>query len=245
MSFLSEFLSNVRRADTPFYAFLYRVAKWAMTARFPVPGFLLPLFRGLYYFHFTVRGLYWRVMAFCYWEPLFRARCERAGKNLMVTLMPDISSNVRVYVGDNVRLNGHMGVMSGAMFTPRLEIHDNVHVGHLVTFTINREIVIEEGVMIASNCFFADTDAHPIDPIERVAGKLPSEDRILPVRIRRNAWIGHSAHILKGVTVGEAAIVAACSVVVKDVPPYTIVAGNPARVVATIPSPQQGETSGS
>ena len=232
---LQGFLGKIRRAETPFYASLYRLGKWAMVARFPVPRVLAPLFRAIYHFHFSVRSLYWRGMSFFYWEPLFRARCEQAGKNLMVTLMPDIASNVRVYVGDNVRLNGHMGVMSSRMFQPRLVLGNNVHVGHLVTFTINREVVIEDGVMIASNCFFADTDAHPLDPEDRVAGMLPPEDRILPVRIGRNAWIGHAAHVMKGVTVGEAAVVAAGSVVVKDVPPYTVVAGSPARVVATIP----------
>lgn len=49
--------------------------------------------------------------------------------------------------------------------------------------------------------------------------------------IKDNAWIGMSAIILKGVTVGEGAIVAAGSVVTKDVPPHTIVAGVPARVI--------------
>ena len=52
-----------------------------------------------------------------------------------------------------------------------------------------------------------------------------------PVIIKDNAWIGMSAIILKGVTVGEGAIVAAGSVVTKDVPPHTIVAGVPAKVI--------------
>ena len=215
MPFLQDFLYKIRRADTPLYAFLFRAAKWSMSARLPVPGFLSPVFRLIYYFHFFVRSLYMRVMSFCYWEPTFRARCEKAGKNLEVTLMPDISSHVQVYVGDNVRLNGLMSVRSGRAFkNPRLVLQNNVHMGHLVNMTINSEIVFEEGAMVASNCYFADTDAHPTDPEERTSGKPPSQDRVLPIRIGRRAWIGHSAHILKGVTVGEAAIVAACSVVV-------------------------------
>jgi acetyltransferase-like isoleucine patch superfamily enzyme len=239
---LSEFVYKIRRAETPFYAFLFRMAKGLMATHLPVPGFLLPLFRLAYHFHFLVRGLYMRGMSFFYWEPLFRGRCERAGKNLDVTLMPDISSNLQVFVGDNVRLNGKMGVSSGKGFkNPRLVLGDKVQMGHLVTMTINKEIVFEEGVMVASNCYFADSDAHPTDPIDRVSGKPPSEDRVLPIRICRNAWIGHSVHILKGVTVGEAAIVAACSVVVKDVPPYSVVAGNPAKVVASLPNPAETE----
>ena len=62
--------------------------------------------------------------------------------------------------------------------------------------------------------------------------------KIAPVRIGDKAWIGFNAIILKGVTVGEGAIVAAGAVVTKDVPPYTIVAGNPARVIRTLSEPE-------
>ena len=52
-----------------------------------------------------------------------------------------------------------------------------------------------------------------------------------PIVIGDNVWIGEYSAILKGVTIGEGSIVASHSVVTKDVPPYTIVAGNPARIV--------------
>ena len=57
---------------------------------------------------------------------------------------------------------------------------------------------------------------------------------VAPVHLRRRCWIGFNAIILKGVTVGEGSIVGAGSVVTKDVPPYTIVAGNPARVIRSL-----------
>ena len=56
-----------------------------------------------------------------------------------------------------------------------------------------------------------------------------------PVRICKNAWVGAGATILPGVTVGENAVVAAAAVVTKDVPANTIVAGNPAKIIKTIP----------
>lgn len=58
---------------------------------------------------------------------------------------------------------------------------------------------------------------------------------IAPVKICSKVWIGFNAIVLKGVTIGEGAVVAAGAVVTKDVPPWTIVAGNPARVVREIP----------
>ena len=58
------------------------------------------------------------------------------------------------------------------------------------------------------------------------------------VKIKRGAWVATDAVILPGVTVGEGAIVAAGAVVSKDVPPYTVVAGNPARPVQELPRPK-------
>jgi acetyltransferase-like isoleucine patch superfamily enzyme len=56
-----------------------------------------------------------------------------------------------------------------------------------------------------------------------------------PILISKGAWIGAKSVILKGVTIGEGAIVGAGSVVSKDVPPYTIVAGNPAKIIRELP----------
>ena len=61
------------------------------------------------------------------------------------------------------------------------------------------------------------------------AMKLPENDQ--PVTLCGDNWIGANATILKGVTIGEGAIVAGCSLVIKDVPPYAIVGGVPARVI--------------
>ena len=235
MPSLGNFLVKVRHGETPFYRFLYRAAKWALVVRMPVPRALMPLLRAVYHCHVAIRGFLLRTMSFVYSEPLFRSRCERAGKNLQVAFLPIVDSNVQLFFGDNVSMHGQMGIMSGKWFKkPRLVVGNNVHIGHLVQFTVNREIVIEDGVMIASNCYFADTDSHPTDPEQRVSGLPPAEDKVLPVRICRNAWIGFGSYVMKGVTIGEGAIVAAASVVTKDVPPYAIFGGNPGRVIGDV-----------
>ncbi len=86
------------------------------------------------------------------------------------------------------------------------------------------EIVIEDNCMIASDAYITDSDWHDI--YNRITSGKTS-----PVLIKENAWIGDSAIVCKGVTIGENSIVGAGSVVTDDVPPNTIVAGNPAKVV--------------
>ena len=104
-------------------------------------------------------------------------------------------------------------------------------IGHNVVFVVNKEIVIEEDVNVASGVRFMDTDSHPRDAAERSADCPPRPEEIKPVRVGRYAWIGQNSFILKGVTIGEGAIIGVNSVVVTDIPPYSVAMGNPARVV--------------
>ena len=60
-----------------------------------------------------------------------------------------------------------------------------------------------------------------------------------PITIEDNVWIGENAVILKGIRIGRGSIIACNAVVTKDVPPYTIAAGNPARIVKDIPHEDQ------
>jgi len=86
-------------------------------------------------------------------------------------------------------------------------------------------IVIENECMLASGVYVTDSDWH--DTYNRVA----TIGKTAPVHLERNVWVGDGAMICKGVTLGENSIVGAGSVVVNSVPPNTIAAGNPARVV--------------
>jgi acetyltransferase-like isoleucine patch superfamily enzyme len=73
------------------------------------------------------------------------------------------------------------------------------------------------------------TSSHPIEPSERRAFVIAK-----PIAIERNVWIAAGATIIGGVTVGENSVVAAGAVVTRDVPPNTLVGGNPARVIRSI-----------
>ena len=106
-------------------------------------------------------------------------------------------------------------------------------------------IDIGDRVMISHNVNIFDNLTHPVDPVSRhqhfrAIASVGHPHRIdlgeRPVRINDDAWIAAGAMILRGVTIGKAAIVGAGAVVTHDVPPFAIVAGNPARVIRYVKS---------
>lgn len=98
-----------------------------------------------------------------------------------------------------------------------------------------KEIRIGARCLFGADCMIFDTDFHSHAPEGRRYAQ-PDWDAISrPVRIGDDVFIGTRAIIVKGVTIGDGAVVAAGSVVVADVPPRTVVAGNPARVIKELP----------
>src|SRR5207253_9998895 len=91
-------------------------------------------------------------------------------------------------------------------------------------------VVIEDGVFVGHNVSFIN-DRYPRATNEAGELQTAADWECLPTYVRAGASIGTSATILGGVTIGERAIVGAGSVVTRDVPPRTVVAGNPARLL--------------
>jgi len=228
----NTFILKLKRAETPFYRAL---KEWAMKFRsgsLPLPRFFYPALRPVFELHQAVwRGIFW-CAGYFYVGPVFRSRCASVGKRFRISRMPFVTGHAQIHIGDDVNFFGKVDIFSGRIFDePRLIFKDRVDIGHDVMFVVNKEIVIEEDVNVASGVRFMDTDAHPRDVLERIADMPPRPEEIKPVRICRHAWIGQNSFILKGVTVGEGAVVGVGSVVLADVPPYAVVMGNPARVV--------------
>lgn len=131
-----------------------------------------------------------------------------------------------------------------------IEIGDRVHIGQSQFISIN-QILIGNDVTIAWGCLFYDHNSHSIYWDERkndtvqeykdytetgnaVRNKNWSVVKSEPIIIKDKAWIGVGCKILKGVTIGEGAIVGAGSVVTHDVPDWTVVGGNPAAPIKNL-----------
>lgn len=121
----------------------------------------------------------------------------------------------------------------------RLVIGDRVFIGGNSLIDCLHQITIEDDVLISYQVLIMDSDNHSLRASERIGDLARWRNKkydwyrvnSAPVVIHSQAWIGARAIITKGVVIGEGGIVAAGSVVTKDVPPYTIVGGNPAQVI--------------
>ena len=130
--------------------------------------------------------------------------CE-VGANTKIGAFVEIQKNARV--GRNCKISSHTFICEG------VAIEDDVFVGHGVVF-IN--------------------DAYPRATVPGGGLQTEADWKVEKTVIKRGASIGSGATILCNVTIGENAIVGAGSVVTRDVPPYAVVAGNPARVLRSI-----------
>lgn len=115
-----------------------------------------------------------------------------------------------------------------------LKIGENVQINDFVHIAACKEVSIGNHVLIASKVFISDINHGDYSEEQKFDLSVPPERLPLsssPVRIGDHVWIGESACILSGVTVGEHSIIGALANVTKSIPAYSIAVGNPARVI--------------
>jgi galactoside O-acetyltransferase len=155
--------------------------------------------------------------------------------------------DVALRIGDRCLLHNGFVFESAAGKTT---VGNGVFINYGTAVISRSSIEIGNDVMIAWNCMIYDHDSHSVSYLDRikdqkqhlidfpsgnmVANKNWSSVATAPIKVCDYAWLGFDVAVLKGVTIGEGAIVGARAVVTKDVPPWTIAAGNPARVVKEI-----------
>ena len=163
-----------------------------------------------------------------------------------VVIMPGAACNNSgskecVQIGEHCTVAALFQALCGGCIT----VGPDTYIGPGTVIQSKESITIGRGVIIANNVLILDNNNHPVDP--QMRQKMSQCEDFLrdplwswqyadsaPVVIEDNVWIGRDARIMKGVTVGKGSIVALGAIVTKDVPPYTIVAGNPAKVVKAL-----------
>jgi acetyltransferase-like isoleucine patch superfamily enzyme len=171
-------------------------------------------------------------------EPTMRALCVSVGKRLRIERIPYMRNWGQIVIGNDVYISGKIdfGFNTALGLNPTLRIGDHTFIGHQCSFSIAKGITIGNHCLIAGGAGFFDNDGHPVDATKRRDGQRVSVSDVHPIVVGNDVWIGTGCRILKGVRIGDRAIIGAGSIVTKDVAPDTIVAGNPARITGTVPT---------
>lgn len=160
---------------------------------------------------------------------------RHAGTNLRIY---NLNSRESIRIGDNVCIDGELFCNKMG----RIEIGDFTVINHNTFIVADNLVKIGRSCFIARDVLIQDNNSHPIDPEKRKQQSISHyimptdtyESDNSPIELEDCVWVGTRVIILKNVKVGYGSVIAAGAVVTKNIPPMSIVAGNPARVVKTI-----------
>lgn len=173
-------------------------------------------------------------------DKIFRSKAN-IGENITL-----VSSSGSINTGprENIKIGNHgfVGCTFQVMCGGKIEVGNNIYIGTGTVLQAKEFIKIGDNVIISNNVLIVDNNNHPTSPEERL--KMSQCENYMadelwtwkyaqssPIVIEDNVWIGKNAVVMKGVTIGKGSIVALGAIVTKDVPPYSVVAGNPAKIV--------------
>lgn len=171
----------------------------------------------------------------------FIPKCYISGKGTVIHRESEIINNLgdknKIIIGNNSYIRGQLLTFGHG---GKISIGDYCYVGRNSYIWSGVNIKIGNRVLISHNCNIFDNDTHPLDPQKRheqfkqiifwgQPKKIDLNDK--EIIIEDDVLIGVNAVILKGVRIGKGAIVGAGSIVTRDVDPFTVVAGNPARFI--------------
>lgn len=159
--------------------------------------------------------------------------------------LPDIerAEGARIIIGKGVTLMSestantaginHPVIISAEGPGSVIKIGDGVGMSGTSVVTCS-SIEIGEGTMIGANCNIYGTDFHCVDSEERAKQKSTADAPTAPIKIGKRCWLASNVTVLKGVTIGDEAVVGAMSLVTKDVEARTIIGGVPAQKIRDI-----------
>lgn len=164
----------------------------------------------------------------------------KVGRGLRVMGRVRLRNGGTLAIGDHVQIRSGYANFVGAhqpmalWVCPggALTIGDRCRISN-TTIVCAASITLLEGTLVGGGSQIYDTDFHQMDAESRLANRGPVASA--PVRIGPRAFLGGHVTVLKGVTIGEGAVVGACSVVTRDVPAFEVWAGVPARRIRSLP----------
>ena len=174
-------------------------------------------FRWMWRRTLTAAGRRWRTDGMVFLGPHLQLQTGRAGQ---------IRFGRFVWIGHGSKIRCHEGIV---------EIGAKTVIGQDCTISAYQRVSIGQQCVIADRAMFIDFDHNVADPEQPIRSQgIYKRD----VVVGSNVWIGYGAQILRGVTVGDNAIIGASSIVTRDIPANSVAAGSPARVIRMRPEPE-------
>lgn len=157
----------------------------------------------------------------------YRSRFTSLGGAPQLIGWPEISNDGELHVGKGFTMLCNIAKSSLGIYPQAvLRIGDNVVINNGTIISTRIAITIGEGTGIGYHCLLLDSDGHALAP------GMPIHEG--PITIGKHVWLASKVSVLAGVTIGDFAVVATGAVVTRDVPPYAVVAGVPARVIKVL-----------
>lgn len=225
----------IKSRETPLADFLYRCFMALRHASVPV----VPIIhRPLYHAHIAVvRGLS-EVVRVLWYTPLFQSRLEAPARGLrLYNGFPYVTGNVRIRIGENCRMGGRFdinGRTSATQEQPEFVVGDNVDLGWGGVVSVGRKVVLGNNVRLAAGVLISGYPGHPLDAAARARGEADTDDQVGDVIIEDDVWLASRVIVIGPARIGRGTIVAAGSVVTRDLPPFVLAAGVPAKPVRSL-----------
>ncbi len=226
-------------SDRPIPRLVRRLKKWSHEFSVPAPRIVV---RPILVAYLCLRAVWGFVLRVFVCEPLFKAYCKQYGRGLRTDrFLHYVQGKGDLILGDNVWLDGKSTFIFAARFSdnPTLIIGDNTAIGHNCRIGVGKQITIGRNCLLSGGVIVIDSNGHPSAAGDRVAGQPPPPDEVRPVVIGDGVWIGMNAMIFPGVRIGEGSVISAGAVVRTHIPPHSIVAGNPAKVLLRMRRPAE------
>ena len=170
----------------------------------------------------------------------YKAKLGYMGKNVLIDVDVLIWNPKKLSVGDYTHIDTNVKIEAGNS----VNIGSYVHVASNVLLQGGSSLTIADFADVAAGCLIYSAVNHytdgETDKYYEMSSCAPADKQFIrqaPVKIERSAFVGLNSVVMPGVTIGEGAIVGACSLVNRDVPPYQIVVGSPAKPVKERPRP--------
>ncbi len=230
----SSFKQTVKNSSAWWAVAIRSVVRFWRYGQFPC----LPwLHRPLWWFHHLLLCVTRNAVQQLYFSPLFKSRLQQAPRSLQLySGMPQVGGPLKIEVGEDCRISGISSLFgrSAGSVQPLLKVGSNVDIGWQCTIAVGREVVLGDNVRLAGKCYLAGFPGHPESPEDRAKGLPETDDQVGDIILQDNVWLATNVTVLAGVSIGENSIIAAGSVVTRDIPANVVAGGVPAKVLRSI-----------